>query len=337
MRLFRKIFLITLCVITCGFTFTACGSPKDTTQIPIAPPNFAALVQNQKIELTWGGNTQTVDYYEISKDNGTTYANIGNTHQYSFENLTNGQSYTFKIRAVNKKGTSPESTVTATPATEASAVRDVRFVLHDGKITFTWQAPAYNGGSAITKYQISALFEYAENGIDNMTWRDVGVGSLTYTYDNFVNGYNGYAIPIGQGNHFFIRAVNSIGVGESIQVIASAPNSYPDGSPYPPQDIWTIAGHNQITLNWIQPIFDGNSPILGYKVMCIPTSNLNIVQDAINPNELPWIDVASTARTYTFTGLEDGTEYSLYVLAWNTLGIYELTLPSMLKKATPCC
>jgi hypothetical protein len=330
---------------------TACdfGRNNQELEVPTAPPDFKAEINShdaQKVDLTWGGNTQ-VEYYEVSKDNGATWQNVGSTLLYTFENLVIGQEYTFKIRAVNEKGTSPESTAKATPATVPTAPTNVRFALNnDGSITFTWSPVANNGGTPVIKYQISASFEYFDNGLDNNNWRDVTSGT-SYTYQNFIMGHDHYSglngqikgtneisgtNIVGQTTSFNLRAVNAAGNGETVLINALPKDSYHDGHPFHVQNVLATASSGQITLTWLQPMFDGNFPIVAYELVCIPTSQMsnyvieagkyedgrtayNIVTDLLTFTTLP-----STARSHTLTGLQNGTEYTVLVLARNTFG-----------------
>ena len=86
---------------------------------PLAPQNFIAVPGDTFVSLSWaapafdGGNPITG--YEVSFDNGITWANIGLVTSYTVQGLVNGTAYTFNIRAVNSAGTGAEATASATP------------------------------------------------------------------------------------------------------------------------------------------------------------------------------------------------------------------------------
>ena len=360
MKLVKKILLLPVFAIIFGLGLVACGGNGDTTTVPIAPPSFVATAGNQKVDLTWGGNNTSIDRYELSI-NGAAWASIGNTHTHTLENLTNGQLYTFKLRAVNSKGTSPESTAQATPATIASAPQSVNFVVTEDSITLSWSASPNNGGATITKYQISANFENAENGFDNMTWRDVSASTRTYTYENFIFRFdretgefieenNWTSTTVGQANSFYIRAVTAAGNGEAVKIEASPKESWGTGFtqvPYAPQNIQAVGGNAQATLTWFQPMFDGDLPILGYRVIIM--DEVKTIQSGWYDQEqtqpayeldltgLSWVDVAggATARSHTFSGLTNGTTYWVYVVAVNADGQGRLEQPGVLVEVTP--
>ena len=84
--------------------------------------------------------------------------------------LTNGQSYTFRVRAVNSAGASAASgSRSATPTTtEPEAPRSLSFTPGDQQVTLRWRAPANDGGEPITHY------EYEQDG--SGTWISTGSG-----------------------------------------------------------------------------------------------------------------------------------------------------------------
>jgi hypothetical protein len=91
---------------------------------PGAPRNFLATPGNGQVELTWsapesnGGSEITG--YRVSEDGGTTYIAASSNTSHTFTGLTNGQSYSFRVLAVNGVGEGPAETATATPQASTS-------------------------------------------------------------------------------------------------------------------------------------------------------------------------------------------------------------------------
>jgi predicted phage tail protein len=56
--------------------------------------------------------------YQVSKDNGTNWSDVGLNTTHTFTGLTNGTEYTFKVRAVNSAGNGEEASATATPTNQ---------------------------------------------------------------------------------------------------------------------------------------------------------------------------------------------------------------------------
>jgi uncharacterized protein YjdB len=165
-----------------------------------------------QVTLKWAapvpnGSSQ-LNSYEISKDNGLTWINIGNVTSYIFANLTNGTAYTFKVRAVNSAGAGAFAIVVATPVSAGSSVTvpDIpqNFIVSAGdtKVVLAWSAPASDGGGAITAYQVS------KDG--GQSWTSIG-NVLSYTFTSLSNG-TAYT--------FKVRAVNAAGAGASATVAA---------------------------------------------------------------------------------------------------------------------
>ena len=99
---------------------------------------------------------------------------------------------------------------TPVPDTDSSAApsapRNLTATPGNEQITLSWAAPASNGGSAITKYEVS---------IDNGRW--VEVTGTSYTFTGLVNG---------RSCSFRVRALNANGVGIEASVIAAAGKAY---------------------------------------------------------------------------------------------------------------
>lgn len=84
---------------------------------PNAPHNLLILVNNGKIVITWqapvdNGGASIINYriYRgISPGNETYYTTLSNNSSYTDTNLVNGQTYYYRISAVNAMGESPWS------------------------------------------------------------------------------------------------------------------------------------------------------------------------------------------------------------------------------------
>ena len=170
--------------------------------VPSAPENLTAAPSNGQVALSWTAPADNGDSaitgYQVSKDGGVSWTNVGLTTAYTFTNLTNGTEYTFKVRAVNSAGSGAEASRTATP-TSAPSVPTVprNFTASPGfeRVILNWDAPTSNGGSSILRYEVSQ-----NNGAD---WTSAGL----YTSYEFTGLTNGTEYT------FKVRAVNSAGNG----------------------------------------------------------------------------------------------------------------------------
>ena len=99
--------------VTTEFIFSPQGN------LPSEPQNLRAIPDDRTVDLTWTfpayGGTSTITSFEVSNNNGTSWVTAGNTTSYKFLSLNNGQSYDFKVRAVNSYGRGLEAAISATP------------------------------------------------------------------------------------------------------------------------------------------------------------------------------------------------------------------------------
>jgi uncharacterized protein (TIGR02145 family) len=258
-------------------------TPRTT---PSAPQNFTATPGNGQVVLSWtapsshGGSDITG--YQVSSNNGTSWVAASSNTSHTFTGLTNGTSYTFKVRAVNAAGNGAEASASATPRTTPSVPQNFTATPSNGQVALSWAAPSSNGGSAITGYQVSS-----NNG---STWVTAS-SSASHTFTSLANGTS-YT--------FKVRAVNAAGSGAEVSVTET-----PRAAPSMPQNFTATPGNGQVALSWAAPSSNGGSAITGYQV----SSN----------NGSTWV-TASSSTSHTFTSLANGTSYTFKVRAVNAVG-----------------
>ena len=148
--------------------------------VTTAPTSLVSgSVTSSSLLLQWKApNNSTgqaiTDYrVEYSADNGSTWVDVShpasNSLSMTVNGLSKGKTYKFRVSAINGAGVSPASNVVivTTQTTVASAPSGLK--LTTGSLTtttmkFYWNAPADNGGTAITDYQI----EYSKD--NGKTW-----------------------------------------------------------------------------------------------------------------------------------------------------------------------
>ena len=120
-----------------GQTNTA-GDPQDA---PGVPRSLSVTPGNGQVRLSWvrpsGGGAVT--RYEYEQDgSGTWIPTVGTATSYTVLNLTNGRSYTFRVRAVNGAGRSAaSSSLSATPEPDPTPMPDP-----DPEVTVSFGAAA---------------------------------------------------------------------------------------------------------------------------------------------------------------------------------------------------
>lgn len=127
---------------------------------PANPQQLAAVEGNREVTLHWNTVTEAT-YYQLymsqmsEQFGGSSLATVTGT-TYTLQGLTNGQTYYFVVKAGNDGGLSAESNqVQATPAAAPDAPVHIAATAGDSQATVSFAAPAENGGSPITGYEVT--------------------------------------------------------------------------------------------------------------------------------------------------------------------------------------
>ena len=116
----------------------------------------------RSVFVTWaqppdGGSPITT--YKVFSGGGTLRATVSAPDtSVNITGLTNGTSYSFKVRAINAAGAGPDSTASTavTPAGSPSAPLSLAASAGNGLGLVSWTKPASAGGSAILSYTVTA-------------------------------------------------------------------------------------------------------------------------------------------------------------------------------------
>jgi hypothetical protein len=246
-----------------------------------APSNGGSAITGYTVEYTpSGGSAQTVS-------TGSTSAS------FNLNGLTNGTSYSVRVRAVNVVGAGGYSTAaTGTPGLVPGTPTSLIGTIGDGSVDLSWTAPASDGGATITNYTV----EYTPAGGSAAT---VTATASPYTLTGLTNGTS-YSIRV--------AANNAVGRGEYTTAIARTPQIAVPGAP---TGLTATGGSEsgRLVLDWIAPSVAGGSAITGYTVEYTPSGG--------SPQT---VDTGSTNTVYNLDGLTNGTSYSLMVRAVNAGG-----------------
>ncbi|MFB5678395.1 cadherin-like beta sandwich domain-containing protein [Paenibacillus terreus] len=186
---------------------------------PDVPVLQEPVAGDAQVDLKWtaveGANGYKIYQSLNSGSYDTEIATVTRSvYQYSATGLRNGTTYYFVVKAANPGGDSSASNeVSAMPKTVPAAPTDVIAVAGDRQATVSFTAPAENGGSAVTGYEVTAS---PGNLIATGTASPITVTGLS----------NGTAYT------FTVKAVNSAGKSgasaASNEVIPQAPASGTD-------------------------------------------------------------------------------------------------------------
>jgi hypothetical protein len=173
--------------------------------VPGAPTGLTATRGNAQVALSWtapvsNGGSAITAYTVTASPGGATCATTGAT-TCTVTGLTNGTLYSFTATATNAVGTSVASApATATPATVPGAPTGLTAKTNPPKgVGLTWSAPASNGGSSITGYQI---YRSTTSGSETSP---VTVGNVTTYVDT--------TTAKGVRYYYQVTAINALGEG----------------------------------------------------------------------------------------------------------------------------
>ena len=253
---------------------------------PGAPRNLMEQRGNEQVILSWvapaetGGVTVTYEWRKGTDD----WTSSGTSRRVTVRNLENGTLYTFEVRARNSSGPGPEVSVPATPATFPDAPENLRVEPGDGMVTLFWDPPDDDGGDDVIRYE----------------WRRGTSGSFTPV------ALNTSVIAPNLTNNttytFQVRAVNDVRYGPHAS-ITGKPVAAPE-EPGPPRNLKAQPGDEQVTLTWDPPASNGGTTITDYQW---------------SHDQVDWMS-AGTDGTKTVTPLTNGTAYTFYVRARNSVG-----------------
>uniref|UniRef100_A0A8D3BWE4 Myomesin 2a n=1 Tax=Scophthalmus maximus TaxID=52904 RepID=A0A8D3BWE4_SCOMX len=233
--------------------------------------------------------------------------------------LTPGESYAFRVQAVNVYGLSDESQESSPIAVEPalatpSAPSGITLLSCDGSsMTVAWKSPKHCGGSKVNAYYID------KRNADTLTWKEVNLAPVTEricTVDNLTEG---------TFYEFKVQAGNLAGVG--VPSAPSAPmkcGAWTMDEPGPAYDLsFSEVRGNSLVVLWKAPVYTGASAVTGYQVDMAKKGSEEFV--TLNQE-------AVSQRYLQVSGLEEGATYVFRVRAVNANGVGK---PSQLSE--PVC
>lgn len=266
---------------------------------PSSPILVGATPGNGTMDLSWTipaySNASGVSEYRVYRgdDNITLelIVTLGNVTGYVDVGLVNGKTYFYSVSAVNSAGEGPRSDLlNATPMTVPNRPRQVSLVPGNMFMNVTWSAPDFDGGSPVIGYVIYR----SESGPRVEVGRVI---NQTFFIDPL--------LAIGHTYTYYIAAFNLAGEG----AVSLSEVGVPDIIPGSTRDLAVLEGVRNATLVWNDPVSNGGSVILGYKIFR-GNSSLNIT----------FLTVVEHIHSYLDIGLEDNTTYYYQVVAFNKVG-----------------
>ena len=213
---------------------------------PTTPQNINAVAGNQEIEFSWSANTEEdfnryVLYMGTSENAESAIDSILDisTNSYLASGLINGQTYFFRMRAVNDAGLYSEysNEVSSTPfelILPPASPQNVNATVGDQEIEFAWSANTEEDFNRYVLYMGTS--ENTETAIDSI-------------FEINTNNYLASGLLNDQTYYFRMRAVNDAGLYSefSTEISATPADLIP---PAAPTALTAVAGDQSIQLSW---------------------------------------------------------------------------------------
>ncbi len=303
------------------------GSPSNTASatteaaLPAAPRSLrvesgGSFLGRSRLVLDWlrpvsDGGAAIGGYRIEVSETGTggwtvLEANTGSTTTgYSHEGLSPGTTYHYRVAAVNAEGTGAWSNVAraTTDAGAPSSPRNVRALgRSSSSIEVSWQRPLNDGGAAVNGYAVERsrsvngpwTLRVTNTGSTETAWTDTGLTPVTVWY-------------------YRVTAINR--AGASLPSGAASARTFPGPPDVPTGLRATAQGATRIELRWTAPSQTNGAALLGYRI------------EQSRDGGRTWLalrsNTATTATTFTHTGLPPGTTRHYRVSAINGAGTGE--------------
>ena len=275
--------------------------------VPNAPAGLLVTKGNQRVSLSWTPSStaglEILDYdIQYSSNNGATWTTfikpISTNTSAIITSLVNGTSYIFRVATINRIGKGAYSIPSIAVTPSLSSPEEPTGLSAQGtnaSLVLSWFAPLSNGGANISNYSV----QYSTDS--GLTYTSVTTNSTsnTFTLLNLVNGTE-YTVRV--------AAINSVGVGTYSQTITARPvNQLPSD----PRNLnITRTNFRELTVNWLQPLFNGGSNINRY----------NISYAVNNDSVYNTLFASGNANSLSIPNLLLGSGYVFKISAENTFG-----------------
>ena len=276
------------------------GQPESSATVPAAPVINSITPGNTQADVAFsagsdGGATITNYEYSVDAGNWTALSPTDVTSPVTIGSLTNGQTYSIRIRAVNNQGESDASNAMAVTPGQAPLAPTIDSITPGSGSAVVAFTPGSDEGSAITDYE----YRLDPNSTGFGAWESAATDSSPLTATGMTNGVS-YGIEI--------RAVNALGQGAASAAQTFTPLGVP-GVPTSPTMTLIPEGFR---FNWVAPDANG-SAITDYEFSSDAGANWLSLGGTSTSN----VDITTTSTGAAFTL---GTQYTITIRARNSVG-----------------
>jgi fibronectin type 3 domain-containing protein len=295
-------------------------TPRPYIGLPGQVTSLSAVPGDSQITLSWltPANGSAITGYKVYRGtslNDLSYVTTFTSNSFISSGLLNGQTYYFKVSAMNAVGEGPMSSeAMAVPMYYYSSISDraPRMISGlsanpgDARIFLSWSVPQ----SDVAPVSYYKIYRNSNN-----------YGTESFYVTSNANSFTDTSVVNGVTYYYRVSAVNSFGEGDLSYSVSATPyvTYYGGGSVYyPPYNPATIPGqvtnlsatkntNNYAVLNWTAP-YNGGSSIQQYRIY----RGTSAGSDSLLAN--------TSSATYTDSGVSTGHTYYYRVKAVNTIG-----------------
>ncbi|XP_075389018.1 myomesin-1 isoform X2 [Tenrec ecaudatus] len=301
---------------------TAVTVVGDKLDIPKAPRNIIpSRNTDTSVVVTWEEPRdvkELVGYYiESSVVGSGAWAPCNNNpvkgSRFTCHGLVTGQSYIFRVRAVNAAGLSDYSQdseaievkaaiAAPSPPYDITCLESFR-----DSMVLGWKQPDKIGGADITGYYVN--YREVIGGVPGK-WREANIKAVSD------QAYKISSLKENMVYQFQVAAMNMAGLGEFSAASESFTcEEWTIAVPGPPQNLkYSEVRKNSLVLQWKPPIHSGRTPVTGYFV--------DLKEANAKDDKWRGLNKAATKNKYLkVQGLKEGSSYVFRVRAVNQAGV----------------
>ena len=253
-------------------------------------------------KVRWADANDADAYLNTDEETGQDVPGGATAISYTVSGLTDGTTYQVQVGAVYGGGDAHWSFARESiPGELPGAPRNLTSTVGDGTITPEWDAPADDGGAAISGYRV----RHSE-GAGSSNWQPdadgASVSETEYEISGLTNGTT-YEIQV--------AAVNALGTGAWASHQTSPVAPPPDA----PTGVTVSTRAGLLQVSWVAPANTGDEALTDYAV--------RYSEGAGSSNWLPDDDGIATGLTvaaYEVRGVKSATTYEVQVAARNRAG-----------------
>uniref|UniRef100_A0A8C2S436 Myomesin 1 n=1 Tax=Capra hircus TaxID=9925 RepID=A0A8C2S436_CAPHI len=297
------------------------GEPSEATEVTVVGDKLGNRNTDTSVVVTWEepkDAKELVGYYIESSIVGSGKWEPCNNNpvkgtRFTCHGLKTGQSYIFRVRAVNAAGLSEYSQdseaievkaaiAPPSPPCDITCLESFR-----DSMVLGWKQPDKTGGAEITGYYVN--YREVIDGVPGR-WREANIKAVSDEAYKISN------LKENMVYQFQVAAMNIAGLGAPSAVSASFKcEEWTIAVPGPPHSLkYSEVRKTSLVLQWKPPIHSGRTPVTGYFV--------DIKEASAREDRWRGLNEAALKHTYLkVQGLKEGESYVFRVRAVNQAGV----------------